>query len=91
MYVSSHLISLLSLTSLLSRLAAFAQADGDLTKGWAPIPGVVNPSLNGGPSLRWNPLDSMYYAILGGHHVELFRTREPPCLPILAIFVTVGL
>ena len=51
-------------------------ADGDLTKGWEPIPGAVNPPLNGGPSIRWNPLDGLYYTILGGSHVELVRTRD---------------
>jgi hypothetical protein len=63
------------------RFAINNNADGDLAKGWDPIPGAVNPhgegcECNGGPSIRWNPLDSMYYAILGGHHVELVRTRD---------------
>ncbi len=50
--------------------------NGDLTRGWMPIPGARDPPVNGGPSLRWNPIDSMYYCILGGHHVELLRTRD---------------
>jgi hypothetical protein len=52
--------------------------DGDLTKGWEPIPGVNNHfgAPSGGPSLRWNPLDSMYYIIEGGTTVELIRTRD---------------
>ena len=52
--------------------------DGDLTKGWEPIPGVNNSfgAPSGGPSIRWNPLDSMYYIIEGGTHVELIRTKD---------------
>ena len=34
--------------------------DGDLTNGWFAVPGATAPPLNGGPSIRWNPLDSMY-------------------------------
>eukprot|EP00035_Acanthoeca_spectabilis_P013138 m.238986 g.238986 ORF g.238986 m.238986 type:complete len:467 (-) comp15813_c1_seq4:208-1608(-) len=52
--------------------------DGDLSSGWFPIPGVNNdfgcPS--GGPSIRFSPLDQYYYAIEGGTHVELVRTRD---------------
>ena len=59
-----------------NRFAINNNADGDLTKGWEPIPGAVNPPLNGGPSIRWNPLDGLYYTILGGSHVELVRTRD---------------
>ena len=58
------------------RFALNNNADGDLTQGWFPIPGAIDPPDNGGPSIRWNPLDSMYYAILGGTHVELIRTRD---------------
>ena len=30
----------------------------------------IDPPDNGGPSICWNPLDSMYYCILGGHHAS---------------------
>eukprot|EP00912_Choanoflagellata_sp_UC4_P001896 UC4_evm1s1216 len=50
--------------------------NGDLTSGWFEIPDAVDPPLNGGPSISWNPQDGLYYAILGGHHVELIRTSD---------------
>jgi hypothetical protein len=58
------------------RFAINNAADGDLTAGWSAIPGAAEPPLNGGPSMRWNPLDGLYYAILGGTHVELVRTAN---------------
>ena len=51
-------------------------ADGDLSKGWFPVKGATSPGLNGGPSIRYSPLDLFYYAIEGGHHVELIRTKD---------------
>ena len=41
------------------RFAINNNADGDLSTGWTAVPGATNPPLNGGPSIRWNPLDSM--------------------------------
>ena len=41
------------------RFAINNNANGDLTTGWMAVPGAINPPLNGGPSIRWNPLDSM--------------------------------
>jgi hypothetical protein len=41
------------------RFAINNNANGDLTTGWTAVPGAKNPPLNGGPSIRWNPLDSM--------------------------------
>ena len=41
------------------RFAINNNEDGDLTTGWMAVPGAKNPPLNGGPSIRWNPLDSM--------------------------------
>jgi hypothetical protein len=45
-------------------------ADGDLTKGWEPVPGVNNHfgNASGGPSIRFNPLDSMYAFALASCH-----------------------
>ena len=50
--------------------------DGDLTTGWFPIPGAKVPSENGGPSIRYSALDGFYYAMLGGHTVSLYRTKD---------------
>lgn len=50
--------------------------DGDLTKGWEVIKGAINPRENGGPSIRYSELDGFYYAILGGHTVDLYRTTD---------------
>jgi len=55
-----------------------APGDGDLTRGWFAVPGVNNDfgAPAGGPSIRWNPLDGMYYIIEGGRTVELVRTAD---------------
>lgn len=53
-------------------------ADGDLSSGWVPIPGVNNDFgvSSGGPSIRFSALDLYYYAIEGGSHVQLVRTKD---------------
>ena len=52
--------------------------DGDLTKGWAVIRGANSNfgAPSGGPSIRWNPIDHMYYIFEGGGTVELIRTLD---------------
>jgi hypothetical protein len=42
--------------------------DGDLSKGWVEIPNVNNDlGISGGPSIRYNNYDQMYYILEGGH------------------------
>jgi hypothetical protein len=53
-----------------------AAADGDLTQGWKAVEGEKPPKVNGGPSIRYSELDGYYYSILGGHTVDLFRTKD---------------
>ena len=50
--------------------------NGDLTKGWVPIPDAQPPEFDGGASIRWNALDGYYYSIEGGTHVYLQRTKD---------------
>jgi len=53
-----------------------AALDGNLRDGWSAIPGSKVPKVNGGPSIRYSELDGYYYALLGGHTVDLFRTKD---------------
>eukprot|EP00040_Diaphanoeca_grandis_P030663 m.181823 g.181823 ORF g.181823 m.181823 type:complete len:381 (+) comp32081_c1_seq3:65-1207(+) len=49
---------------------------GDLSKGWQIINSTSPKAASGGPSIRWNPMDGMYYVLTGGHTVLLVRTRD---------------
>lgn len=53
-------------------------ADGNLTTGWALLPGTRAPpgAPCGGPSFVYSPTDLFYYILTGGNVVRLYRTSD---------------